>query len=101
MPLLLVAYDIHPANASQSEKKKAATRREQIRDRITERYPEHRRLSESAYAIDTHERPSRVSRRVFLLVEEQDEYHVIPLRAPSESFGSARTAEWLQARLPR
>jgi hypothetical protein len=100
MPVYLITYDVNTLDKSEAEKTKADQRRNKIRDNITEGYKEHQRLSESTYAVVTTDSPARVSRRLFGLIEKQDEYHVALLQTPVESHASEGTKAWLREHIP-
>jgi hypothetical protein len=105
MPVLLVAYDVHPkdvpADERDAEDARTKERRSAVRGRLTKTYPENRKLSESAYAIETSEPGASISFAIWQLVEQQDEFYVIPLSGPPASQAPPETTKWLRARLPR
>lgn len=103
MPIVLVAYEIHPHEDTEKAKKLAADRRGEIEGFI-EQHQAHK-LSESAYALDVPEPVMVFANEVLGLTREGDELYVIPLAAlppPSPSF-FARAPEasetWLRLRL--
>ncbi|KYF69655.1 hypothetical protein [Sorangium cellulosum] len=103
MPVLLVAYEIHPHEETASAEKLAADRRSAIRE-FVERH-NGQRLSESAYAIDVTDPVHVFAETVLKMAWDCDELYVIPLAAfhaplPALfSCGPGRARTWLLQRL--
>ena len=99
MPVYLITFSVHPTADTEEERRIAGIRRGAFPALIEGRFPaEHRRrLSDTAYAVDTEE--SMVTIGVF--AENEDEVYVIPLRGPVEGACPATvdTMAWLQAKL--
>lgn len=57
------------------------------------------RLSESSYAISTTETPSEVYQRFKPLLDENDNFFVITLKKPFQSWAPKEVNDWLNSRL--
>ncbi|TKD12371.1 hypothetical protein [Polyangium fumosum] len=99
MHILLVAYEIHIANKTGEKLEKANQRRNDILAFI--RRHDHRRLSESSYAIEAHQPAEAYAKAVLELTEDDDELYIMPLVGPLMAYGRDDVHEWLEARLRR
>ncbi|WP_437755836.1 hypothetical protein [Sorangium sp. So ce1389] len=103
MHVLLVAYDIHTRDDSKKESEAADARRDAVKAFI-ERYS-HRRLSESAYAVEVPEPALTFTEEVLRMIRKGDEVYIIPLVPfphPSPPFfgdGPESVQTWLEQRL--
>jgi len=58
------------------------------------------KLSESSYAIETHETPRDVFNALKAAIDANDTIYVIPLQKPYAGFGPAEVNRWLEEKLP-
>lgn len=105
MPLLLVAYEIHPHEESEKAVKAAADRRKAVKDWI-ERH-DHRKLSESSYAVELPERVNVMgfADEALKMTFGKDELYLIPLAPlpaplpPLFDRSPEAVGKWLRQRL--
>jgi hypothetical protein len=57
------------------------------------------KLSESAYAIETHQQPDIVYNEIKPLIDSNDHLYVIPLKGPYAGYGPKTTIDTLDSKL--
>jgi hypothetical protein len=100
MAVYLVAFNVHPADGSPEEARRAELRADGFRSIIERRFaPERRReLSATCFFVETLESLATLT----AFTESPDEVYIVPLAGPvqARSPTGIDIPEWLAARLP-
>lgn len=88
MPAYIITYDLN-----------REITRPPLLKQIKDSYPSWAKLSESSYAVSTHETAAQIFDRLKPLIDANDNLYIIPLKKPWAGYGPKEVNEWLDSAL--